>query len=185
MVAVSVATVLAVTAQTLQAVSSPQRAEIRLSWNGQTVAMTPFDLKIMGSGFYTIREEVTDKERRTIQEIFNEAATFQYSRDPEGDMWQDPSITEKLKRGDCEDMAVWVYRELKRSGYDDVRIMVGKFELHDKRFHTWVVCRLEGADVIIDPALQRGVWLRAEISTDLYLPAYSFDGRNKYTHTLR
>lgn len=173
------------TARTLQAVSSPHRAEIRLSWNGQTVPATPFDLKLIGSGFYAIQHEADGKERRTIQEIFNEAATFQYSRDPEGDVWQDPSVTEKLRRGDCEDMAVWVYRELKRSGYDDVRIMVGKFELSDKRFHTWVVCRLEGADVIVDPALQRGVWLRAEISPDLYLPAYSFDGREKYTHTIR
>lgn len=166
------------------AVSNPSRPALRLSWSGHPVALTPFDLKMMASGFYKILPQSPPNNRRTLQEIFNQAASFQYRHDSGGDVWQDPDVTERTKAGDCEDMALWIYRELMRNGYDETRIMVGKFEAKDARHHTWVVCRLEGHDVILDPALQRSVWLRTELLPDLYLPSYSFDGRVKYTHSV-
>lgn len=154
------------------------------SWSGRTVDITPFDLKIMASGFYGITSEAPESGRRTVQQIFDQAAAFQYERDDHYDDWQEPSVTEKLKRGDCEDMAVWVYRELKKNGYENVRIMVGKFEVKDRNHHTWAVCAApDGDDWIVDPALARKIWKRSDLLPEVYVPAYSFDGQSKYVHS--
>ncbi len=180
-----IASVLVLTTDPQSAVSNPDRGALRLSWSGHPTPLTPFDLKMMASGFYEILPQRPPENRRTVLEIFNQAAAFQYRHDKTGDVWQDPDVTEQSGTGDCEDMALWIYRELMRNGYRQARIMVGKFEAKDERYHTWVVCQLEGRDVIIDPALQRNVWLRTELLPDLYLPAYSFDGRSKYAHSVR
>ncbi len=154
------------------------------SWMGRAVAMTPFDLKLMGSGFYEISDRHPVSTPLTVEQIFGKAITFQYKQD-NADQWQDPDITERTMTGDCEDMAVWLYRELKRNGYRRVRIMIGKFESGDSTHHAWVTLPASSAnDLILDPALQRRVWKRSDLLQKLYVPAYSFDGSNKYDHTL-
>lgn len=153
-------------------------------WQGRPVQTTPFDLKLMGSGFYEIEAAAPSPQRRTLQQIFDEAATFQYRKDSGDDRWEKPAVTQTLKAGDCEDMAIWLYEELKKNGYAGVRIMVGKFEAKDASHHTWAVCTApDGSDFIIDPALQRRIWKRSDLLPELYLPSYSFDGKFKYAHS--
>jgi hypothetical protein len=153
-------------------------------WTGRAVSMTPFDLKLMGAGFYEISDARPDATPLTVEQIFGKALTFQYQRD-NSDQWQDPDATERMRTGDCEDMAVWLYRELKRNGYQRVRVMVGKFESGEKVHHVWVTLPASsGDDLILDPALQTRVWRRSALLPDLYVPSYSFDGARKYDHTL-
>jgi hypothetical protein len=152
------------------------------NWIGRAVSMTPFDLKLMGAGFYGITDAVQTAPL-TVEQIFGKAMTFQYKRD-NSDQWQDPDVTERTRVGDCEDMAIWLYRELKRNGYRRVRIMVGKFESGETRHHVWVTLPASSADdLILDPALQKRVWKRSALLSKLYVPSYSFDGLRKYDHT--
>lgn len=152
-------------------------------WKGRAVETTPFDLKVMSSGIYQIEVDDSASQHRSIQAIFDEAASFKYRKDGSGDSWQTPSVTKELKTGDCEDLAVWVYGELKKNGYAGIRIMVGKLEAADAAYHTWTVCvSPEGDDLIIDPALQQKIWKRSDLLPEIYLPFYSFDGQFKYAH---
>ena len=166
-----------------QAPAAAGKSSASPAWQGHAVPETPFDLKIIGSGFYSIEGARPKAGRRTVEQIFSQAETFQYTNDTVGDDWQNPAVTEKLKAGDCEDMAVWVYQQLKRNGYANVRIMVGRFEAAEKDFHTWAVCSNEGGDdLIVDPALQRRIWKRSDLLPEVYVPAYSFDGTTKFAH---
>ena len=165
------------------AFSTLAHSAVHVSWQGRPIPPTPLDTKIAAAGFYQIGRDGVLTGRRTLDQIFEQAMTFQYTRDGAADQWQAPSVTDRLKRGDCEDMAIWIYRELVRSGYANVRIMVGKFETSEKNYHTWVVCPAAGSDdFIVDPALQRRIWKRSDLSPDVYLPLFSFDGRKKYLH---
>ncbi len=168
----------------LVSVSLEAAPQTLFGWRGHpTTAVTPFDLKVMASGFYQIDPSTPSPERLSLSQIFEAAAVFHYRRDNAADDWQTPARTEQLQAGDCEDFALWVYNQLKKNGYAGARIMVGKFDAADARFHTWAVCSVgNGDDYIIDPALQTRVWKRSELLPELYQPQYSFDGRNKYSH---
>ncbi len=159
------------------------RLSTSANWIGRAVSMTPFDLKLMGAGFYGIPDGVPPATTLTVEQIFGKALTFQYRQD-NSDQWQGPDITERTQVGDCEDMAIWLYRELKRHGYRRVRVMVGKFESGETRHHVWVTLPASSADdLILDPALQKRVWKRSALLSKLYVPSYSFDGTRKYDHT--
>ena len=55
------------------------------------------------------------------------------------DFWQFPEETEHLGRGDCEDKAIWLYAKMLAEGFDDVRLVLGKYIESDTVFHAWVV----------------------------------------------
>lgn len=56
------------------------------------------------------------------------------------DYWQHPLTFEQLRRGDCEDHALWGWRKLSELGYD-ATLVVGTFrrETYVERGHAWVV----------------------------------------------
>lgn len=164
--------------------TAAERTFLPVRWTGRAVPMTPFDLKLMAAGFYGISgSPVPDRPVRTLEEIFAEAQTFRYQKDLDADTWQDPDQTERTRTGDCEDMALWLYRELRNSGYRRVRIMVGKFMAAERSYHTWITLPgVGGNDLIVDPALQTRIWKRSEILQEIYVPRYSFDGEKKYDH---
>ncbi len=153
-------------------------------WAGRAVDITPFDLKLMAAGFYKITDLSDHRPTQTLNQIFAKTMRLKYKKDAASDDWKNPDITEKTGSGDCEDMALWLYRELKSSGYRRVRVMVGKFEAAETAYHTWVIVPgFKGDDLILDPALQNRIWKRSDLHRDLYVPFYSFDGRRKYDHT--
>lgn len=157
-------------------------------WIGRAVPMTPFDLKLMAGGFYTVAgadSAVSDEHPgETLGQIFARSMTFGYKKDAGQDFWQDPDVTEKTGIGDCEDLALWLYRELRKNGYRNVRIMVGKFEASEDRHHTWITLPgVGGDDLIVDPALQTRIWKRSDLLQNVYVPLYSFDGVRKYEHS--
>jgi hypothetical protein len=73
----------------------------------------------------------------------------------ERDFWQHPGIFEKLRRGDCEDFALWAWRKLAEVGID-AEFCVGRVlcdertEMH--RQHAWVVYHVDGATFLFEPA---------------------------------
>jgi hypothetical protein len=70
----------------------------------------------------------------------------------EPDFWQHPRTFERLRRGDCEDFALWAWRKLVELGYD-ADLVVGRC-LHDERRegrHAWVVFRHDGGEFLFEP----------------------------------
>jgi transglutaminase-like putative cysteine protease len=73
----------------------------------------------------------------------------------ERDFWQHPRIFERLRRGDCEDFALWAWRKLAEVGID-AEFCVGRVICDDRpeidRQHAWVVYRVNGTAFLFEPA---------------------------------
>lgn len=96
---------------------------------------------------------VSVRELEELQRWLGECA---YDTDPtlfqEPDFWQHPRTFEQLRRGDCEDFALWAWRKLVELGYD-ADLVVGRCvqpPAQDSR-HAWVVFRREGTEYLYEP----------------------------------
>ena len=73
----------------------------------------------------------------------------------ERDLWQHPGAFERLRRGDCEDFALWTWRKLAELGID-AEFCVGRVICHDRpeidRQHAWVVYRVNETAFLFEPA---------------------------------
>jgi hypothetical protein len=96
---------------------------------------------------------------RSIDDIVAFLQTCEYVTDSElfhtPDFWQHPSDFEKLRRGDCEDFALWAWRKLAELGID-AEFCVGRVICDDHpeidRQHAWVVYRVNGTEFLFEPA---------------------------------
>lgn len=100
----------------------------------------------------------------------------------ERDHWQHPSAFEQVRRGDCEDFALWAWRKLAEIGID-AEFYVGRVlcggEPEVDRQHAWVVYRVNGADFLFEPAARsRAQMIRslADVMDD-YVPHFAVDRR--------
>ncbi len=102
-----------------------------------------------------------------------------------GDYWQHPSLFERLRRGDCEDHALWAWRKLIELGIDAELVSGRMLESNGGRSkagsHVWVLFRQDGETFLLeataksrDRMLRRFEEARAE-----YLPAVGVDRERK------
>ena len=78
-----------------------------------------------------------------------------YLTDPalfnEADYWQHPQTFEQLRRGDCEDHALWAWRKLAELGIDAELVsgqrIVSAGESHS---HAWVLFREGGVEFVLE-----------------------------------
>lgn len=87
-----------------------------------------------------------------------------YVRDPdlfhEPDYWQHPRTFEQLRRGDCEDFALWAWRKLVEMGYD-ADLVFGSLGGHYDRRHAWIVYRENGGAYLMEPGnADAAAWVR-------------------------
>jgi hypothetical protein len=118
-----------------------------------------------------------------IDALFWKARTFAYVRERGRDEWQAPEVTERRKAGDCEDKALWLYTKLRDAGYENLRLVIGRFRPVDAVYHVWVTYE-DGAGVthLLDPTKQSRVWNLAHVSSGFYRPVFSYDGWVRYRH---
>jgi hypothetical protein len=100
----------------------------------------------------------------------------------ERDLWQHPGAFEQLRRGDCEDFALWAWRKLIEIGVE-AEFCVGSVRCGGEpatvRQHAWVVYRVNRTDFLFEPAAQtRPQMIRplAEAQDD-YVPHFAVDRR--------
>ena len=93
---------------------------------------------------------------RSLVEIQAWLGGCEYARDPhlfqEPDFWQHPRTFEHLRRGDCEDFALWAWRKLVELGYD-ADLVVGRClpSASAGSRHAWVLFRREGIEYLYEP----------------------------------
>jgi hypothetical protein len=82
-------------------------------------------------------------------EYVNDQALFN-----EPDFWQHPRTFEQLRRGDCEDHALWAWRKLVELGLDadlvSGSVLQRDGEAPDRGAHVWVVLRQEGQTFLFE-----------------------------------
>ena len=100
----------------------------------------------------------------------------------ERDLWQHPSAFERLRRGDCEDFALWAWRKLDEVGIE-AEFYVGRVcdgrEGEAARQHAWVIYRVDGVDFLFEPAARsrtRMIHRLADVMDD-YVPHFAVNRR--------
>jgi hypothetical protein len=123
---------------------------------------------------------------QSIDEIVAWLETCEYVTDielfHEQDFWQHPRAFEALRRGDCEDFALWAWRKLTEIGID-AEFCVGRVICEDRpeidRQHAWVVFHVNEAAFVFEPAARiqsRMIRPLADVM-DEYVPHFAVNRR--------
>lgn len=89
------------------------------------------------------------------------------------DQWQSADETSKSYNGDCEDKAIWLYTQMRRNGYRDISLVIGKYGPKSVEFHTWVTYIDDsGNTMLLDPTIQRKPWKIDAFHQKLYHPVH-------------
>jgi hypothetical protein len=97
------------------------------------------------------------------------------------DRWQHPAAFEKLRRGDCEDFALWAWRKLAEVGIDAEfcvgRVVCDRTDLD--RQHAWVVYHLDGMAFLFEPAARGRSRMIRPLADAMhaYVPHFAVDHR--------
>ena len=93
------------------------------------------------------------------------------------DYWQPPEEFEKKKKGDCEDFALWTWRQLLNLSYD-ARFVAGRCGRHGSG-HAWVEYFQDARCYIVEPLRSRIMSTMPRLSTIRYVPklSVSWDGK--------
>jgi hypothetical protein len=134
----------------------------------------------------------------SIEEIQDWLLACEYVEDRElfneTDFWQHPNTFERLRRGDCEDHALWAWRKLVELGVD-AELVSGRqlSDGDDRTGHVWVVVHRDGDVHVFETVAKRREMMLRPLSAvrDLYRPEVSVNGRRErfayhgYLWTLR
>jgi len=117
----------------------------------------------------------------SVKDIRSFLSTCEYVSDKElfgkQDYWQPPDQFEKNKKGDCEDFALWTWRQLLNLGYD-ARFVGGACGRYGGG-HAWVEYFENGKCYLVEPLRSGIVSTMPRLSTIRYLPklSVSWDGK--------
>ena len=131
-------------------------------------------------------------EIQSIEEIQEWLLGCTYVSDPdlfqEADFWQHPCTFEHLRKGDCEDFALWAWRKLVRLGYQ-AEFVAGQFVLPGcldyGHGHTWLLFEKEGVLYLFDPIIRERDHMIQPLDAVChdYIPEVSVDQHfNRYAY---
>jgi hypothetical protein len=104
--------------------------------------------------------------------------SFEYvSRDPYRP--DPPKLTEMQHSGDCKSKALWLYDNLADAG---ALFVIGKAEKSLSTSHAWVYWRCDGRWWILDCTDRADPIAADTVSSDRYVPYYSFGKLGTYRH---
>jgi predicted transglutaminase-like cysteine proteinase len=122
----------------------------------QIAAPTSRKGKRLFSGTFPMGRYVSQPLRvkcNTIRELRQFLKDCKYVSDKEqfhrDDYWMPPEEFEKTKKGDCDDFALWTWRQLLDMGYK-ARYVVGRAGRYGDG-HAWVTFEKDGKHFIIEP----------------------------------
>jgi hypothetical protein len=124
----------------------------------------------------------------TMHEVRKFLASCRYVSDKElfgkKDYWQPPEEFERRRKGDCEDFALWTWRQLLSMGYD-ARFVGGRCGRYSEG-HAWVEYFQDGKFFLLEPLDRLLGATLPRLSTLSYVPtvSVSWDGKTLryYSH---
>ena len=90
-----------------------------------------------------------------------------------------PALTEARRAGDCKSKALWLYDSL---GDRNALFVIGKAEKRARTSHAWVYWRYDERWWILDCTERADPIAADSVSSDRYVPYYSFAKGNSYRH---
>lgn len=117
-------------------------------------------------GFDWVFEGETATAVSTFDDIVAWLSECSYESDAslfrESDYWQHPHTFEQLRRGDCEDFALWAWRRMIEIGID-ADLVIGRRVPPgaENSRHAWILFRHDGDEFLFEPILcERGEAVR-------------------------
>ncbi len=166
------------------AILSPLLTSAAQASDGHLVTATPFDNRVFSAGIFFDKKDISEPaaRRSSIEELFAIAKSFRYVHVPRS-RWQTPEETQARGSGDCADKAGWLYSQLKKNGYENVRLVIGKYRSIDPIFHVWIAYTDDqGNSLILDPATQKRIWGSGQFGEGFYKALYSYDDQGRYRY---
>ena len=112
---------------------------------------------------------------KNLREIRDFLMTCRYVSDKElfgkEDYWQPPEDFERLRKGDCDDFALWTWRQLMELVYD-ARIVFGRHGRYGIG-HAWVSFGQDGKHFLVEPLYRRVGNTFPRLTTLRYQPRIS------------
>ena len=111
------------------------------------------------NGFDWVFDGDTSIAVRSLDDIVEWLAGCRYEADAtlfrESDYWQHPYTFEQLRRGDCEDFALWAWRKLVELGFD-ADLVIGRRvpPSSDDSRHAWILFRDGTDEYLFEPAVR-------------------------------
>jgi hypothetical protein len=98
----------------------------------------------------------SDVQVNSVEDVVDWLRSCEYESDMslfnERDFWQHPRTFERLRRGDCEDFALWSWRKLTEIGVE-AKVYVGRYA-GSRTGHAWVVFTKDGLDYLLDGVIR-------------------------------
>ena len=139
-------------------------------------------------GFDWVFEGESTVAVASLDDILDWLATCEYETDAslfrEADYWQHPHTFEKLRRGDCEDFALWAWRKLVELGID-ADLVIGRRVPpgSENSRHAWILFRSGEDEFLFEPIVRdRGASVRllATVRSE-YIPEFGVSrGRSRF-----
>ena len=138
------------------------------------IEATPFYHRLLQAQVFEPVEGQGGEKTQPINLLFRMARSFKYRSDRASvDRWQSADETSRFYSGDCEDKAIWLYTQLRRNGYEDVSLVIGRYGPSSREFHMWVTYKdAKGRTMLLDPTIQRKPWPEKAFPKKLYRPAH-------------
>jgi hypothetical protein len=111
------------------------------------------------NGFHWVFEGESRVTVSTLDEVIDWLAECRYEADAslfhEADYWQHPRTFEQLRRGDCEDFALWAWRKLVELRID-ADLVIGRRVPPgaENSRHAWIVFRDGNDEFVFEPVIQ-------------------------------
>ena len=144
-------------------------------------------LQLLGSGCVRelswFLEGETSVPIRSVADVCRWLRRCQYVHDEalfnERDFWQHPRTFEQIRRGDCEDHALWAWRKLRELGLP-AEFMVGRWgggDAGEGGMHAWVVFRESDTDYLLESVAKTRADILRPLSSvrSRYAPHFSVD----------
>jgi hypothetical protein len=96
------------------------------------------------------------------------------------DYWEPPEDFEKTRKGDCEDFALWAWRQLLQMGYP-ARFVAGTASRYGEG-HAWVTFQKDGKNFILEPLYWPLGEKMARLSTLRHRPRFSVEWDGSSIH---
>jgi predicted transglutaminase-like cysteine proteinase len=167
------------------------------TYEGALAFRTPYDSKYRKVETYltTLRGDPAGLgspsfavQQSRIQRYLNLAQAFTFQVEDfldsgvQEDYWQLPLETERLRSGDCEDLAIWLYCQLLDEGFHTIRLTLGLAGNGNKTMHAWVTWFERGKIYVLDPSRREGIYFSSGDGCITYQPRYSYYFDRKWHH---
>jgi transglutaminase-like putative cysteine protease len=117
-------------------------------------------------------------DMKNVKDLMRTGHGFRYSF-TEPYTAQMPSVTAKVKAGDCKAKSLWLADQL---GDRNIRYVIGKATRTSKISHAWLMWNDGARWWVLDPTNRSNPVQAESTSRDEYIPLYSYDSGRSYRH---